>query len=187
MAVSFGGVLLIVLSSSSFEGVSPQGDLLAFGAATAFALYTNLLAHMNHGGGGIGSAKKILMWGTLWIVLASFLSNDWPQLNLVLNTAYLFHFGFLGLFASGLCFVLWNKAVMKLGPVATSRYIFLVPVISTVLSFLVLGEDITLVKLLGMTCIITGAVWNGRIPRSGIKIDSNGNQNQSLTDSGTLP
>ena len=63
---------------------------------------------------------------------------------------------FLGLGASALCFVLWNYTVEQLGAVMAGLYIYLVPVTTLFASFLILGERISLVKLLGVTLTLFG-------------------------------
>ena len=63
---------------------------------------------------------------------------------------------FLGLGASALCFVLWNYTVEQLGAVMAGLYIYLVPVTTLFASFLILGEGISLVKLLGVTLTLFG-------------------------------
>ena len=63
---------------------------------------------------------------------------------------------FLGLGASALCFVTWNFALGILGPVKTSVYIYLCPVITIVVSAIVLREEITFVAILGVVFILVG-------------------------------
>ena len=69
---------------------------------------------------------------------------------------------FLGVGASALCFVTWNFAVSVLGPVKTSVYIYLIPVITIVSSALVLHETITLVAGIGMALILAGMALSER-------------------------
>ena len=63
---------------------------------------------------------------------------------------------FLGLGASALCFVLWNFALTRLGPVCVSQYIYLIPLVTVGTSLLVLGEPVTLLAVLGMALILAG-------------------------------
>jgi drug/metabolite transporter (DMT)-like permease len=64
--------------------------------------------------------------------------------------------------ASALCFVTWNYAVHLLGPVKTSVYIYLVPLITIAASALVLHETITLVAGIGMALILVGMALSER-------------------------
>ena len=49
-----------------------------------------------------------------------------------------------------LCFVTWNFAVRVLGSIKTSVYIYMVPVVTTVTSALILKEKITAVSAVGI-------------------------------------
>ena len=50
----------------------------------------------------------------------------------------------------------WNKAVSILGSIQTSVYIYLVPVITALTSFLILQESISMKKLIGIIFTICG-------------------------------
>jgi drug/metabolite transporter (DMT)-like permease len=73
-----------------------------------------------------------------------------------------FNFLFLGIGASALCYVTWNYAVSILGAVKTSIYIYLIPIITIIISAIVLHETITLVALIGVLLIIFGLYISGR-------------------------
>ena len=68
---------------------------------------------------------------------------------------------FLGLAASALCFVLWNIAVEKLGPIRTSIFIYLVPVITVIASAVVLGEMMTAFSIIGTILTLSGLFLSG--------------------------
>ena len=65
---------------------------------------------------------------------------------------------YLGMGASALCFVTWNYAVKVLGAVQTSVYIYLVPVITIITSFLFLKEPVTWMSAAGTALTIAGLV-----------------------------
>lgn len=74
---------------------------------------------------------------------------------------------FLGLIASLFCFAVWNAAVKHLGTLATSNYIYLVPLVTMISSALLLHERITPVALTGAMMILGGvyvAENGGSIP-----------------------
>lgn len=72
---------------------------------------------------------------------------------------------FLGLGASALCFVTWNRAVGILGAVKTSVYIYIVPVVTVAASALILNEKITWATLLGIFLTLTGSYISERKPK----------------------
>jgi len=63
---------------------------------------------------------------------------------------------YLGLIASGLCYITWNTAMNYLGAVKTSVYIYLIPVVTVIFSFLILKEKLTLVSFGGCILIVLG-------------------------------
>ena len=85
------------------------------------------------------------------------LSSDFQvQPQEVLAATTLLNLLFLGLGASALCFVTWNFAVRQLGPVKTSVYIYMVPVITAATSALILSEPITGRTLTGIALTLVG-------------------------------
>jgi drug/metabolite transporter (DMT)-like permease len=58
--------------------------------------------------------------------------------------------------ASSLAFILWNQAIKAIGSVKTNQYIYLIPVMTTAVSAIVLHERITLMTLLGTVLILSG-------------------------------
>ena len=72
------------------------------------------------------------------------------------DPVYLGNLLFLGLGASAVCFVTWNLAVKLLGPVKTSVYTYLAPVITVAASVLILQEPITPLAALGAALTLAG-------------------------------
>ena len=63
---------------------------------------------------------------------------------------------FLGVLASGFCFSAWNKACEIVGTVKVSCGLYLIPVVTIVFAFFVLGEKITVLGIIGTVITITG-------------------------------
>lgn len=72
------------------------------------------------------------------------------------NITDLFNILYLGVGASALCFVTWNFAVKELGPVKTSVYIYMVPIITVITSVLILHEQLTLLTATGTILTLIG-------------------------------
>lgn len=68
----------------------------------------------------------------------------------------LFSILYLGLGASAICFVSWSYAVKILGPVKTSVFIYLVPVVALISSRILLDEKITNTAIFATVLIILG-------------------------------
>lgn len=74
----------------------------------------------------------------------------------MLEPIFFFNLLFLGLGASAMSFVTWNFAVKVLGPVKTSVYIYLVPVITVLCAVIVLHETISVHAALGILLTLIG-------------------------------
>ncbi|WP_413372189.1 DMT family transporter [Paenibacillus taichungensis] len=157
-AIALTGIILIGLNGSFILQLNPLGDLLAFVAPAVWAVYSVLMRKIGelpyH---TIGATRKVFFYGLLFMLPALFLFEFHFDLGRFANMANLSNLLFLGLGASALCFVTWNRAVSLLGAVKTSVYIYLVPVITVVASALILHERITWITLLGALLTLLGS------------------------------
>ncbi|MGV2886746.1 DMT family transporter [Paenibacillus taichungensis] len=157
-AIALTGIILIGFNGSFILQLNPLGDLLAFVAPAVWAVYSVLMRKIGelpyH---TIGATRKVFFYGLLFMLPALFLFEFHFDLGRFANMANLSNLLFLGLGASALCFVTWNRAVSLLGAVKTSVYIYLVPVITVVASALILHERITWVTLLGALLTLLGS------------------------------
>jgi drug/metabolite transporter (DMT)-like permease len=72
---------------------------------------------------------------------------------------------YVGLFASVLAFLFWNHAVRSVGPNKAGPFIHLMPVFSTILAVIFLGERLYPYHLPGIALIVTGIILTTyRIP-----------------------
>ncbi len=139
------------------------GCLLALGAAIVWAVY-NIFSKTisNHGYGVIGATRRIFFWGLLFMLPALAVVGFQPDWQALLRPEIGGNLLFLGLVASALCYVLWNKSISILGSVKTVTYLYLVPVVDVIASALVLGEPITPLIALGLGLAIAGLLISER-------------------------
>ena len=88
--------------------------------------------------------------------------DTYPELSRFSEPRYIVNLLFLGAGASALCFVTWNAAVRRLGPIQTSVYIYIVPVITATASALILKEPVTAASAGGIALTLTGLFLSGR-------------------------
>ncbi|ODA39484.1 DMT family transporter [Desulfosporosinus sp. BG] len=153
--VAIAGTAMVIFNAQVVLKLNPLGDFLALMAPLAWAFYSVLLKKFDSGYNPIFVTRKTFFYGLLTVfpIMIFNGSNFIPQkisLQLVLNI------GFLGLVASALCFVTWNKAIEIIGTIKASNYIYLVPLISMVTSILVLNEKVTSLAIAGGFLILTG-------------------------------
>ncbi|AKG37700.1 DMT family transporter [Paenibacillus durus] len=164
-SLALTGIVLIGLNGNFLLQLNPIGDLLAFLAPAVWAVYSVLMrkiSGLNHH--NIGSTRKVFFYGLLFMLPVLFFN----QINLGPDRFHkienLTNLLYLGLGASALCFVTWNRAVGILGAVKTSVYIYIVPVISVAASALILHEQITWATLAGTFLTLTGSYISERKP-----------------------
>lgn len=155
------GVSIIGICMLSFQGsqlkLNPLGDFLAVLAALLWACYAILTKKISHFGySTILTTRRTFFYGILFMVPTLFVSDFHISMTKLVEPLYLFNFLFLGICASALCFVTWNVAVKILGAVQTSIYIYIVPVVTVVTSWLILGEKISLLSGIGILFTIFG-------------------------------
>lgn len=162
---AIAGIALLSFQGESAVHLSPRGDLLALAAAITWAAYSILTRKIGAlGYGTIESTRRTFFYGLLFMVPVLFFLPfrlDLPRFAVMPN---LLNILFLGFGASALCFVTWNFAVRRLGSVKTSVYIYAVPVITVVTSFLVLHEPVSWRSVCGIVLTLTGLmISEGRI------------------------
>ncbi|MDD3412880.1 MAG: DMT family transporter [Lachnospiraceae bacterium] len=155
--VAMVGIIMISYNGSTSFQLNPIGDILALLAALVWAVYSILIRKISSlGYGSIQMTKRSFFYGILFMIPALYVLNYHPDYAKLLEPAILMNVLFLGVGASAICFVIWNYAVKTLGAVTTSIYIYLVPVITTTTSIIVLKEKINFVSIIGILCTLIG-------------------------------
>lgn len=154
--LAMAGIYLISFQGAQVK-VNPLGDLLAIFAALLWAVYAVLSKKITgFSYATIPATKKIFFYGLLWMLPVVIYTGAPIQPDRFFNGINLCNLLFLGLGASALCFVTWNFSVKVLGPIRTSIYIYLVPVITVITSVLILHEALTTNALIGTALILVG-------------------------------
>lgn len=156
-AAAMAGILLISWNGSAVFHLNPTGDLLAVLAAlvwAAYSIFTRKIASFGYS--TVQSTRRIFLFGLIGMIPALFLLDFQFAPARFLQPFAALNLLYLGLGASALCFVTWNRALGLLGAVKTSVYIYLVPVISVICSALILQERMTPITLLGTALTLAG-------------------------------
>ena len=176
-ALALLGVVLVSFNGASHFNVSPKGDLLALTSAICWGFYSLFVTLINKKGYNIVVVtRKIFFYAIIWmlplLVLGIFSSNpegiayvelshaaNALRFSSLLNWILLC---FLGILASGMCFVAWNKACIILGTVKISSGLYLIPVVTILFAAIFLKEKLTLMGSLGSLITITGLFISSR-------------------------
>lgn len=171
------GVVLISFNGNFVLNLNPLGDFMAIACAVVWAGYSVIMKKIS----GLEipvllCTRKVFFYGILTMIpMLPFLDF---RLGLARFTDLpnVFNMLFLGLGASALCFVTWNFALGVLGAVRTSVYIYFNPVVTVIISILILHERITLLAVAGVVFILFGLYLSERrnLERSFANHESNG-------------
>lgn len=172
-AAAFTGIFLIMANGAFVLELNPAGDILALGAAFVWAAYSILMKKIGvNTSNMIICTRRIFFYGialmipALWLLPANM---DW---HLMVKPVNAFNLLYLGLFASALCFLTWNRVVEILGAVKSSIYIYMVPVVAVLASAIILGERLTWISLTGILltlCGVTISEYRKKTRKSGKK------------------
>jgi len=145
VATSLSGVLLIISRgelSTLLQLQFNRGDILVFIAATLWAFYSANLKKYPKGLHPLAYQLGIVLVG-LTILLPLYLFEISTGKTMTFSMGSIVTIIYVALFASVLAFIFWNRAVAILGANIAGPFIHLMPIFSTILAVLFLGESLT--------------------------------------------
>ncbi len=145
VAISLSGVVLIISGgklSTLLELHFNRGDILVFIAATLWALYSANLKRYPKGLHPLTYQMGIVLVG-LTILLPLYLLEISTGKTMTVSTGSIVTILYVAIFASVMAFIFWNRAVTMLGANIAGPFIHLMPVFSTILAVVFLGEELT--------------------------------------------
>jgi len=158
MLVSFFGILLMLLNNDFSLNAQPLGVFALIVALVTAIIYSILLKKLS----GKYSAFFIIavqnLIGLIYF-LPLFFIFDWQD---VISTPITFELAsnllMLAVFGSSLAFVFYTVGTREIGVSKTNFFTNLIPVITAIFSFYVLGEQFDLQKIIGMAIVIIGVI-----------------------------
>jgi drug/metabolite transporter (DMT)-like permease len=158
--VAIAGVIMVVLNGTLTFHLSPLGDLLALAAALMWAIYSILIKKYTERYDNFLVTRRVFLWAFLTAVPLMLITDDMPSLTpLFTQPSILLSWLFLGVFGNAVCFALWNIAFKNLGVVITNNYLYATPFVTVVVGWLLLGEKISLMSILGAVLITLGVIF----------------------------
>jgi drug/metabolite transporter (DMT)-like permease len=160
MVVSFVGIALVILGSSerlTFGSTELAGDLLTLLAAALWALNTILQKPLLVSYSAQQLASVMVSVGAVGLTIIAIPFLDVGAL-VRLDWTFALAIFFSGALSIGASFVIWSYAVKRIGAGRTANFSNLVPVFAVTLSYLLLGEQLTLVQFVGAGITLVG-VW----------------------------
>ena len=157
------GIIAISLNGQKNFALNPLGDGLAFLAMVSWGFYSALIRKIGElEYPTIAVTRRIYFYGILFLIPVLIEQKASFKPEILLRPEIFLNFLFLGLCASAMGFLLWNLATKWIGAIKTSIYIYVSPVITVILSVLILHEKVTIVSVIGAVLIFIGLVISQR-------------------------
>jgi len=155
--IAMVGIFLISFNNGASISINPLGDILAVLAAFIWAVYSAITRKIGtFGYPTVPTTRRIFFYGLFLMIPALILMDFSVSLSQFSDMTNLLNLFFLGICASALCFACWNFTVNILGTIKTSVYIYMVPVITTIASALILHETFTVSSIFGIALTMMG-------------------------------
>lgn len=161
VAVSTAGVVLIVWSSANAEtahGADTLGDLLLVSLIVSWVLYTVASRRAMTRLSPLATTGFACLLGTALILPVTLLAGFRPeQLTEAPLRAWLAVL-FSGAVSVVLSYILWNRALLRLGPTRTAVFVNLSPVWGLAMSRVLEDETLSWVHAIGAVLIVGGVL-----------------------------
>jgi drug/metabolite transporter (DMT)-like permease len=159
--IALVGVALVVFNKQTVLTIAPLGDFLCLVASLLWAFYGLAIKKLDNRYSILIITRKVFFYGLISILPVLFFTQT-SFSSIAINTEVVFNLLYLGIAASLLCFLLWNKVVEQLGALRSSNFLYIVPLTSLVTASIVLQETITPVAMLGAVFILLGVYLSER-------------------------
>ena len=158
IVISLFGALVIIMRGEIAHLLQLQlnaGDLLMLAAVPNWALYSVLLRRLPPSFHPMTLVTVIALFGLVF--LAPLYGWDLAHGGgFEVNRATVGAILYIGLFASVLAYICWNRGVAMVGPNRAGLFMHLVPLFSAVLGVVTLNEPVRLFHLVGAALIFSG-------------------------------
>ena len=172
IAVSFTGLVVIMLSRTMGFALD-LGVILLLLAALTFSVYSIIMRKITRSYTALEATIYTIVIATVFMLIYSpALIREMPGSGLSANLLSVY----LGVFPAALAYLSWGWAISKAEKTAyVSMFLYLSPIVASVLAYFWLGETLTILSLLGGVVVIAGMVMTNIASRNG----STGNSAQT--------
>jgi len=155
IGLSMGGVVLTAAGSEA--GLTFNlGSLLILGAALCAAIQTLISKSLTQRYAAVDVTTWAIWLGTLGLLP---FSHDLVGVAGRLTGLGWVHLVFLGMVPAALCYTIWSWVLVKLPITTVMSAVYAIPVFSVLFGWLILGEQPSMMTLLGGAVTLAGVAW----------------------------
>lgn len=154
--LSLAGVALVVFNGQFILKLNPKGDLLTFGAAVMWVVYSLVVLRLKDRYSSLLMTRKIFFYGVVTLLPYFAFRPFSAEWSVLLRPAVAGNLLYLGIVASLVCYWTWNLSIEKLGAIRATNYLYINPVVAMITAAAVLGERITATAVAGAALILVG-------------------------------
>ena len=153
--------ILILLSKGNLQNLVSfkftKGDWWILAAAFTFAIYNTSVRKKPTAMHPVNFLFVIFLLGTI-ILLPFYFAELRNEGGFAINVFNISAILYLGIGASVICFLIWNKAIVALGSGRTALFGNLIPVFSSIEAVFLLNEKITSIHIISFILVVAGLV-----------------------------
>lgn len=153
--------ILILLSKGNLQNLVSfkftKGDWWIMAAAFTFAIYNTSVRKKPASMHPVNFLFVIFLLGTI-ILLPFYFFELRNEGGFAINAFNISAILYLGIGASVICFLIWNKAIVALGSGRTALFGNLIPVFSSIEAVFLLNEKITPIHIISFILVVAGLV-----------------------------
>ena len=156
--IAIAGIIMISYNGVQLQ-LNPLGDLLIFFASIMWVAYSMLYRFFDDTEyTTVEITKRMFFYSLLSMIPLWFVFPMQFDFTVLTQPLVIGNLLFLGVIASGICYLTWNYGLGSIGSVKTSMYLYLSPVITVVFSIFILDEKITLLSGCGIVLTLAGLI-----------------------------
>ena len=162
--LSVSGAMVVITRghlSEIFQGGIGAGELLIFGCVVSWVTYSLIGKVVMKDFTPLVSVTYSVLVGASLLFIPAYMQGLTQQIITYPASAW-FGLFFLGFFGTVLGFLWFYQGIQHIGPTKAGLFINFVPISAITLSFLILGEPITLSLLVGLILVSTGVYLTNR-------------------------
>jgi drug/metabolite transporter (DMT)-like permease len=164
MVTGFAGLVVVLFAGHSvaeFVGSGAfRGSLLLIGCALSWAAYSILNKRLSGEYSPLHLTTIAYVFGSFALLPFVLALEKVPRPFLYSTRSWMIIL-YLGIVASGIAYLLWNYALSRMDASKASAFLFLMPVITTLIGWLCMGEVITAEFIIGTVLVLAGIYLAG--------------------------